>query len=268
MRIVEDSLESEILRKRIKYRILFPQDIFHSEIKANPPVLYLLHGLFGESGNWTDLTEITDFIKNYSFAAVAFNGGNSWYINGIDDNRSSYESFFIEEFVPQIENVYKIGGKRENRAIAGISMGGYGALKFALKSPSLFNWAGSMSGAFDAPRQNEERPGANWEVLGDSITAAFGEKKGGDSRTKNDLFQIISEMKDGEIERLPNIYFDCGRDDSFIDVNRELFELMRKKKIVCSFFEQSGGHEWNYWNRQLKSILRLIEEHFKCSNLT
>lgn len=140
MRIVEDSLISRILSKRISYQILFPRDSIYSKAQKELPVLYLLHGLFGEAKNWTQFTEIPSLIKNSSFAVATFDGANSWYSDGIEGRQSFYESFFTGEFIPHIENEHKIGGRRK-RAIAGLSMGGYGALKFALKYPSLFIWA-------------------------------------------------------------------------------------------------------------------------------
>jgi len=262
MHIFEDSFRSRILSERINYQILFPRDSISLNRKKNLPVLYLLHGLFGEYKNWTELTEISSLIENLSFAVATFDAGNSWYADGIKGRRAKYESLFMGEFIPHIENTYKVGGNRANRAVAGLSMGGYGALKFALKYPSLFIWAGSMSGALDAPRQTDARPGPDWEILGDSIKAVFGEDRDSDLRTKNDLFQIISKIKDDDLGRLPYIYFDCGRDDSFIQVNRELLEKFKEKKIVCSFFEKPGGHNWIYWNRRLRTILRLVEKSF------
>ena len=262
MRIVKDSLKSRCLLKRVNYQILFPHDSNVRENREDRPVLYLLHGLFGEAENWTDFTEIADWFENLSFAVVAFDAENSWYTDGIKGRKAGYENFFLKEFIPCIENVYKLGGDRKNRALAGLSMGGYGALKIALKYPSLFVWAGSMSGAFDAPRQTDERPGPDWEILGDSIKAVFGENRHNDLRAKNDLFRIISEIKSGDLAGLPNIYFDCGRDDSFIEVNRELFEKFEKNNISCCFCEEPGGHDWSYWNRQLKKILQLAEQNF------
>lgn len=263
MRIIEDSFISEILSRRISCQILFPHDSICSKAQKKLPVLYLLHGLFGEAKNWMQYTEISSLIENLSFAVATFDGENSWYADGIQGKQSFYESFFTGEFIPHIENEYKIGGKRRKRAVAGLSMGGYGALKFALKHPSLFIWAGSMSGAFDAPRQTDERPGPDWEILGDSIKTVFGEVQDSDSRIKNDLFHIISELKKDDLETLPNIYFDCGRDDNFIKVNRELFKKFKEKEVSCDFYEQSGGHDWTYWNRQMKKMLLVAEESFK-----
>lgn len=261
MQIV-DFFESTVLSKRIYFQILSPQNSIYSKTEKSLPVLYLLHGLFGEAKNWTELTEISTLIENLPFAAVMFDAGNSWYTNGIEGGRARYESFFIGEFIPRIESEYKLGGGRKNRAIAGLSMGGYGALKFALKYPSLFNWAGSMSGAFEAPQQTDARPGADWEILGDSIKAVFGEISNSELRIKNDLFQIISEMRKDDPEKPPEIYFDCGIDDSFIQINRKLFKRFSEKNVICTFREMPGGHDWIYWNRQLKEILQLVKKVF------
>lgn len=251
-----------MLQKRISYQILFPQHSVRSGEEKKLPVLYLLHGLFGEAENWTRLTEILKLIDALSFAVAIFDAENSWYVDGINGSQASYESFFVNEFIPHIENDYKIGGTGKYRAVAGLSMGGYGALKFALKHPSLFVWAGSMSGAFDVSRQTAKRPGVDWNILGESIVSVFGNVQNSDLRAKNDLFQIIGKLKTDDLEDLPEIYFDCGRGDSFIEVNRELFEKLNQKKVPCAFYENPGGHDWTYWNRQLKKILQLVEKVF------
>lgn len=262
MQIVEDFFRSGILSKRIGYQILFPRHAQYSSVEQNLPVLYLLHGLFGEARNWTELTDISSLIENLSFAIVAFDAGNSWYSDGIEGNGAKYESFFKSEFIPRIENDFKIGCRKKSRSIAGLSMGGYGALKIALKYPSLFAWSGSMSGAFDAPRQTDQRPGPDWDILGDSIKSVFGKAQNSNVRVENDLFQLISELTENEIKNLPDIYFDCGSDDSFIRINRELFEIFKEKNVKCVFHEKPGGHDWNYWNWRLKEILLLVEKKF------
>lgn len=262
MRIVEDSFLSRMLSKRIKYHILYSKNFTDSKKGKDHPVLYLLHGLFGESKNWMELTEISGAIKALPFSVISFDAGNSWYSDSVKGNGANYESFFINEFVPFVENENKLGGSKSNRAIAGLSMGGYGALKFALKYPSMFIWAGSMSGAFDAPRQTENRPGPDWEILKDSINEVFGEIQHNYSRNENDLFQIVDEIKNNDLEKLPKIYFDCGIEDSFIDVNRELFEKLKDRKILCDFYENPGGHDWFYWNRQLLKMLLIVERVF------
>lgn len=262
MQIVEDSFVSKMLAKRINYHILFSKDFTDSNDKKERPVLYLLHGLFGESKNWIELTEISSAVKSFPFSVITLDAENSWYSDGIKGNRAKYESFFINEFIPFIENENRFGGSKSNRAIAGLSMGGYGAIKFALKYPSMFIWAGSMSGAFDAPRQTDDRPGPDWEILKDSITEVFGEFQDSNTRTENDLFQIVSALKNNDLEKMPEIYFDCGKDDSFIDVNREFFEILKQGNLLCDFQEKSGGHDWLYWNRQLMKILLIVKNIF------
>lgn len=262
MRIVEDSFVSEMLSKRINYHVLFPKDFTDSKNQKERPVLYLLHGLFGESKNWTELTEITNALKVLPFSIITFDAENSWYSDGIEGKKAKYESFFINEFIPFIENKNKFGGTKTNRAIAGLSMGGYGAIKFALKNPSMFIWAGSMSGAFDAPRQTDDRPGPDWEILKDSIKEVFGELQDSNVRSVNDLFQIVSEIENADLAKLPELYFDCGIDDSFIHVNRELFERLKERKILCNFYEKSGGHDWFYWNRQSLEMLQIVKSVF------
>lgn len=254
-RIVHGILSGKLMQREIPYRVILPKDYDVSE--KNYPVVYLLHGLFGSCDNWLDLTGITDYLDDKELIAVLVEGGNSWYIDSKAATGNKFGSYIIKELIPEIENSFRTINKRESRAIVGLSMGGYGAFKFALKS-DLFTFAGSMSGAFDAPHRSIENPGFDWEILSPSILEAFGEENSL-ARTENDLFLLIKEIPAEKINRLPYFYFDCGLEDGFLEINRKLAKLLREKNIDFEFHEVSGGHDWDYWDKQIKKILRIVE---------
>src|SRR5438270_2091809 len=116
------------------------------------PVLYLLHGLGDNqeslinTGAWNQVEELQEAKKIGEFAIITPNGGNSFYIDS-KNGRVKYESFFIEEFIPTMERKYHVGGSRATRAISGVSMGGFGALRVAFKHPHLFSAVSAHSAA-------------------------------------------------------------------------------------------------------------------------
>lgn len=256
----EKSIESFLMKKTVSYRVFLPDD--YQESKKFYPVLYLLHGLFGSHRNWIELTDLKTYAADCKFIIASFDADDSWYSDSYNDENEKSETFFFEEFLPVIENRYRILRRRDSRAIAGLSMGGYGSLKLALKRPDLFTLACSMSGAFDAPRQCDQNQGVDWENMGSSILKVFGPKDS-QTRRENNLFEIIKNLNEKVIFSFPMIYLDCGSQDNFLEVNRELTHLLKDKGIEYQYSEIDGCHDWNYWNRQIKHILQITGKKFK-----
>jgi S-formylglutathione hydrolase FrmB len=133
-------------------------------------------------------------------------------------------------------------------------MGGYGAIKFGLKSPSTFVFAASMSGAFGVTKFTEKEVGALWK----ESMKLFG-PVGSETRLANDLFEILNKLAPPGVSSLPYFYFDCGTEDSplIFPYNRELSALMFEKKIPHEFRQLPGDHSWAYWDQQVQEILKI-----------
>jgi putative tributyrin esterase len=253
-KIVKSFLESKLLSRKIPYRIILPGSYF--ENKHHYPVLYLLHGLFGNCDNWLDLSDVRDCVREKDLIIVLPEGEESWYC---DQEKQKFESCLIKELIPEIEDSLRT--IKEKRAIAGLSMGGYGALKFGLKYPDMFTFCGSMSGALMAPQLTRENCRNDWLDLLPSVEKVFGQVNT-QIRIENDLFKIIKDELPENIAALPFFYLDCGIDDSFLAINRELAGLLKEKKVRHFYREADGGHDWDYWSRQIKEILPLVEKEF------
>src|SRR5438045_3682621 len=173
-------------------------------------------------------------------------GNDSWYTDSATVTTDKYESYILQELIPDVQQRYRTIEARYGRAIAGLSMGGYGAIKFGLKSPPTFVFAASMSGAFGVTRLTEKEVGDRWA---DSMKL-FG-PTGSETRRTNDLFEIIEKLTPARVSALPYFYFDCGTEDSplIFPFNRELSELMFAKKIPHEFRQLPGDHSWAYWDR-------------------
>jgi S-formylglutathione hydrolase FrmB len=159
-----------------------------------------------------------------------------------------------------VQQRYRTIEARYARAIAGLSMGGYGAIKFGLKSPHTFAFAASMSGAFAITRFSEEEVPASWR----ESLRLFG-PVGSETRKANDLFEIVGKMQAERIGSLPYFYFDCGTEDSplIFPSNRELASLMSEKKIPHEYRELPGDHSWSYWDNQVQEILRVAAQKLR-----
>ena len=133
----ELKLDSKLMKREMPYRVILPVG-YEVNTSEKFPVIYLLHGLTGHFNNWTDKSKIVEYAKNYNYIIVTPEGDNGWYSDSATVENDKYESYIIQELIPEIEKKFRAQTNRESRAIAGLSMGGYGAMKFGLKYPEKF----------------------------------------------------------------------------------------------------------------------------------
>ena len=245
---------SELIGKVLPYKALLPPAYFKSNKRY--PVLYLLHGLFGHHDDWITRTNLAEYAASYDMIIVTPEGHDSWYIDSATVPADKYESYFIRELIPEVDLRYRTIKDRRARGVAGLSMGGYGALKYGLKYRGHFVFAGSMSGALDPANRSDEHPGFLWDVLRPSLTIAFGPRNSR-ARQVNDLHQIARNLPAADISSLPYLYLDCGLEDGFLATNRELAEILLSKKIAHQYRQLPGEHNWEYWDQQVREILSL-----------
>lgn len=247
-------LQSKLVNATLPYNVILPTD-YDTARTTRYPVLYLLHGLTGHYSDWVTKSNIADYAAEYRLIVVMPEGNNGWYTDSATLTTDKYESYILQELLPDVQQRYRTIEARYGRAIAGLSMGGYGALKFGLKSPQTFVFAASMSGAVGVTRFSETEIPQLWQ----ESVKLFG-PAGSETRKANDLFEIIRELPAGRIQSLPYFYFDCGTEDSplLFPFNRELAALMFDKKIPHEYRELPGDHSWVYWDSQVQEILRIV----------
>ncbi len=243
---------SRINRRKLSYGVLAPSG---DSIIEKGNILYLLHGLFGSYDNWLNSTNLSVYLEKFDFPVVCVTGENSWYVD-CEENRNFFESYFVEELIPEVENLFVGNGNNIQRSIAGISMGGYGAFKFGLKYPEMFALVGSFSGALQAATLTDKQLGNGWKALTDSIMSVYGSD---DSSTRklNDVLGLVRATPNEKNKNLPFIYLDCGTEDGLIGINREFSNILLDKKIPHEFRQLPGKHDWNYWDSQIQEFLRI-----------
>lgn len=255
----EEKLKSKIMAREMPYRVILPAG--YADAKGTSPrfpVVYLLHGLTGHYSNWIDKTELVAYAAKYDFIIVTPEGDNGWYSDSVTVANDKYESYIVKELIPEIDAKYRTLAGRENRMIAGLSMGGYGALKFGLKYPEMFSFVGSFSGALGVASFTEKTAGN----IGKGVDAIMGAEDN-ESRRSNDIFRIIRELTPEKLKALPYIYQSCGTEDYLIQNNREYLALLNEKKVSHEYREQPGGHTWTFWDEQVREFLAVAERRLK-----
>ena len=257
--------QSKLVNTTLPYNVILPPD-YDTSRSSRYPVLYLLHGRTGHYTDWLTRTNIADYASGYRLIIVMPEGNDGWYTDSATVATDKYETYILKELLPDVQQRYRTIEARYGRAIAGLSMGGYGAIKFGLKSPSTFVFAASMSGAFGVTRFTDKDVSANgWKEL----LNLFG-PVGSETRKANDLFEIIQGLPATRIPSLPYFYFDCGTEDApvIFPYNRELSGLMSEKKIPHEYRELPGDHSWGYWDRQVQEVLRILDQRMPHVKLT
>lgn len=241
---------SKALSRTTKYRVVLPHG--YAESSHRYPTLYLLHGVFGSSENWETLTDLTRYAASTDFVIVMPDAGNSWYVNSATKSRDRFEDFLIQDLLSDVETRFRTLRSSHRRAIAGLSMGGYGAVKFAIKFPDTFAVAASISGAFTGPLDLD----TSREDLRDDLRAAFGES-GSATRRENDLMHLLPKA---DPKLLPYFYLDCGTADEFCEVNRRLAALLCSRGTRYEYHEVPGAHSWQYWDQRIAVVLPLVNK--------
>ncbi|MDQ6654062.1 MAG: esterase family protein [Acidobacteriota bacterium] len=241
---------SHLLGKGMPYSVVLPHGYrLITSRGTRYPVLYLLHGWREHYNSWLKQTTLIQYASDYQLIIITPEGGNGWYTDSASITSDQYETYFLYELISDVDSRYRTIQDRRGRAVAGNSMGGYGALKFGLKHPETFTLAASMSGALDANLRNDDS----------SINEIFGEPNS-PTRKANDLQRLAREFPRERAPLLPYFYLDCGTDDPWLESNRDFVNILLERRVVHEYRQLPGGHVWAYWDRQVHEVLRVAAE--------
>jgi S-formylglutathione hydrolase FrmB len=262
------SAPSKILGHPVAYCVLLPPS-YDAEKARRYPILYLLHGLGDNeqmlihSGGFNLVQDLWERHQLADLLIVTPDGGSSFYINS-HDGRHPYEDFFLREFLPQIEKRYRTQAGRASRGIAGISMGGYGALHLAFRHPQLFGSLGAHSAALleklPTVTVGDSRQLARSRILGD----VFGSPLDPVFWKQNDPLAIAHTASLAGLQ----IYFDCGSEDDFgFDAGAAaLDKTLNSRRIPHEFHLYPGGHNWVYVAEHLPALLQFHSRAFESTS--
>lgn len=233
------SYYSEALGCERNYSFLLPPDREDGEYF---PLLILLHGQNASHKDWFERTQIVRYSSDYRMIAACPDGADGWYTDAFDGN-ADYERDVTGCFFPHLMSSFPIHLKASRKALCGISMGGYGALKIALKNPELFGTAVSISGGLDITSRNE-------------VHSVFGDPE---KHRIHRRMNSISFLAEDALSRFPSertrIYICCGLNDPLLEANRMIHNHLLFSGYGHTYYEWPGYHTWTYWNRAIKRLL-------------
>ncbi|MBS1631618.1 MAG: esterase family protein [Bacteroidetes bacterium] len=243
------NIYSNAMHKDIKCVVIKP-DSYTINIQYYP-VVYLLHGYSGNFSNWiTQVPELKEEADRLQLIIVCPDGNYSgWYFDSPIDPSMQYETYISKEVPAYIDSFYHTIKDRKARAITGLSMGGHGGLFLGLRHADFFGACGSMSGVVDINFSKNKYD--IMKRIGDTI------KNAGNWKNYS-VINIIDHYPEDSLA----IIFDCGNDDPFAGINRELHQKMIKLKIPHDYIQRPGGHTWNYWADAVQYQLLFFRNYF------
>jgi putative tributyrin esterase len=233
----------------VGFNVILPRDYATSTRRY--PVLYLLHGYTDHYPAWVSYSRLTDYARGYEEIIVMPEGDNGFYTNSHEDANLAWEDFLLLDLIPYVDSHYRTVAARSGRAIAGLSMGGYGAMKLGLKHPDLFAAVASLSGALAAARPREAPDeDAEFQKL---LSNVFGPPDN-PARAQEDPFELVEKVP---ADQLPQLYISVGSGDFLLQENRDFVKLLSDLKMPYQYREFPGKHEWPVWDREIQVVLSL-----------
>jgi enterochelin esterase-like enzyme len=258
---------SAILGREVNFAAYLPPDYAASGRRY--PVVYLLHGFTDDESAWIQFGEV-NLAADRAIARrdippmiiVMPDAGVSWYINDYQ-NKVRYEDMFIQEFIPHVDRAYRTRPKKEFRGVAGLSMGGWGALVYSMRHPDMFAACAAFSVAVWT---DEDFAAMEEKAYAGMLGPVFGPGLAGEDRLTTHFrsYSPLELAKTMDIETLQKVryYLDCGDDDFLFEGNSALHVMLTDRKIPHEFRVRDGGHTWSYWRAGIADGLAFIGRSF------
>ena len=244
MSLVTVNFGSWALGKNTAFRAIIPDGA-----TEDIPTMYLLHGLSDDNSCWTRLARIEQYAGEHGMAVIMPEGDRSFY-----EDMAYGQAFYThvsKEVVERSRQMFKLSTKREKTFICGLSMGGYGAFKIAMRNPDMYAGACAMSGVLDIASHVEN---GDWE--GD-MRLIFGDDRKTTVRGSDaDLFALAEKMKDNP--NAPKLLQMCGVDDFLWEDNIRFRDHATALGLDYTFEEHPGSHTWEFWNTHVQTALKVF----------
>ena len=266
------SVYSPSMDKQVKNLVILPEG-YEADPARRYPVVYLLHGYNNRYDSWLRKTkpELPRTATAYGTIIVCPDGASSWYWDSPVDPRSRYETYVSAELVSCVDSLYRTVRSRRGRAITGYSMGGHGALWLAFRHPDVFGACGSMSGGVDIrPFPN------NWKISEQLGPYSENPRLWDEHTVIEQLYRVVpftdrnrevasKEARPVDYSLQPGqlaIVIDCGTEDYFFEVNRQLHERMLYRHISHEYIVRPGGHTHDYWREAVEYHMLFFRRFF------
>jgi len=241
---------SGAMDKEIPAVIITPEG--YEEGQDRYPVIYLLHGYSDSYAGWTTkASAVPSLADRHQVIVVMPDGGyNSWYIDSPVDQGSQYETHVAQEVVDFVDENYRSISDRNARAITGLSMGGHGGLFLGIRHQDTFGAAGSMSGGVDLTYDIHA-----WDI--DDILGPYNQNP--ERWDSLSVVNLVDKIEPGQLA----IIVDCGINDFFFEINRNLHRKLLAAAIPHDYIERPGRHNWSYWDNAVQYQFLFFSNFFK-----
>ncbi len=233
MALVNLEFFSISLKRTVTVNVIIPSDkvIDSKRVLFEKPfkTLYLLHGYLGSNNDWLNNTRIKKWATDKNLVVVMPSGENKFYLDNFTTSEF-FSKFIGEELVEFTRNLFPLSDKREDTFLAGLSMGGYGAIINGFKYYNTFGYIGALSSAL---------------VLDDKFILKYKCEV-----ADYDYDKVIRCCKD-----YPNLYMAIGTEDFLLENNRKFVRFLDSQKIKYTYIEDKGKHDWDFWDKYIFEFL-------------
>ena len=257
MAILQVNFLSQTLKRTVPIQVVLPSDkvlSYNGHIDESKPykTLYLLHGLLGNCTDWVMNTNIQRLAEDRNLAVVMPSGENSFYIDQILPN-NDFGEYIGRELVEVTRRMFPLSHKREDTFLAGLSMGGFGAVRNGLKYHDTFGYIAVLSGALQIFELPPDAPGHSLF----HEDAVFGDLSQAGETDKNPrvAFQQMAKALHGNTAAYPKVYMACGEQDPLITVNQQLRDFLMERGVDVTWQQAAGNHNWDFWRAQILQVL-------------
>lgn len=253
-----------------KVCLVYVPESYYKQEDRRYPVVYLLHGLYGDETSWTvkgnaeatldALIASGELVE--SIVVMPNDGGyghGTFYVNWYDGT-GRFEDYIVQDLIPSIDREFRTIADRSKRAVCGLSMGGYGAFALALRNPELFVAAASISGALMSTSLMTPQ-----DMRSDTTPRIIGPLHGPYAK-ELDLHVLAAKRAKEEVR--PELHFNCGQSDFLFPANQAFKTLLDQLGYPHEYFEFEGNHEWSYFGGHLPDALRFINRTLQVTEPT
>ena len=243
---------SSALDRNMTYRVYLPRDV---SAGARLPAVYLLHGCGTSFRDWSNYSDVGAYAAK-GFILVMVDGACSYYVNAALNSKDRYEDYFVHDLISDAESRFPVSGDRENRAVVGVSMGGFAAVKLALTRPDLFAFAGAISPAVDVPSRSFSAKRWSQSMR---FRTTFG-PSGSETRLHSDPFVLV---KSADPAHTPYLYITAGEQEPLLPPIRQFATLLKLRDYAYEFHTKPGGHDCNEWDTQIPGCFESLIAHIR-----
>lgn len=259
MALMQMEFKSKTLKRTVTANVVLPIEKFRGPY----PTLYLLHGLTDNYNGWLSYTRIRLWAESTGLAVVMPSGENSFYMDILvkDGCLGDFGEYVGRELVEVTREMFPLSHKRDDTYLAGLSMGGFGACRNALKYCDTFGKAAILSGALHF----YEYPVSWVETEGNTIGEVrnFGDLEETRDTDRNPRF-LMHEIQNDPARQFPAFYVACGLQDVLLEANRSIAKALSEAGADVTYEEGEGCHDWNFWDEYIQHILRWLDYSSTC----